>query len=147
VLPASTLAQKVVKSDYTNATLTTTICYGKAVLSAAFPDFRMDTLSFRALLYRYFFYGWLFDDVNVGNLWQRCAAGRHNREQARWLPTYMRRWFVLGASLFAVAFVCEKLLGAPVLSAVFYVPSALSVPFNAVTALAWGSLVLDRSPG
>ena len=42
-------------------------------------------MSFGTLLYRYFFFGWLFKDVNRGNLLERAAAWRHNREQARWL--------------------------------------------------------------
>jgi hypothetical protein len=100
--------------------------------------------SFSSLLYRYFFYGWLFRDVGRGNQWVRAAAWRHNREQARWLPTYMRRWLAVGGALFAVAWCIESLLVCPVLSAFFYVPSALSVPFNAITALCWTCLVHNR---
>jgi hypothetical protein len=99
-------------------------------------------MPFSTLLYRYFFYGWLFDDASRGNLLQRSAAWRRNREQARWLPTYMRRWLVIGAGLFALAWLVEQL--SPALSAVFYVPSALSVPFNAITWLCWTCLVHDR---
>ena len=58
---------------------------------------------FSTLLYRYFFYGWLFCDVGRGTVWERAAAWRHNREQARWLPTYIRRWLVIGVGLFATA--------------------------------------------
>lgn len=101
-------------------------------------------MPFSTLLYRYFFYGWLFRDAGHGALWQRTAAWRHNREQARWLPTYMRRWLILGAVLFALAWFVESGLGCPVLSAFFYVPSVLSLPFNAVTALCWTCLVHDR---
>ena len=100
-------------------------------------------MSFPTLLYRYFFYGWLFRDASRGNLLQRSAAWRHNREQARWLPTYMRRWLVIGGGLFALAWLVEQL--SPLLSAFFYVPSALSVPFNAVTVVCWTWLVSDRS--
>lgn len=101
-------------------------------------------MPFSTLLYRYFFYGWLFHDASRGSLWQRSAAWRHNREQARWLPTYMRRWLVLGALLFVLAWFVEGILRCPALSAVFYVPSALSVPFNAVTVLCWTCLTHDR---
>jgi hypothetical protein len=101
-------------------------------------------MTFTTLLYRYFFYGWLFQDASRGGVWQRAAAWRHNREQASWLPTYMRRWLVIGAGLFAIAWFVEQALGSPLLSAVFYVPSALSVPFNAVTALCWVWLVHGR---
>lgn len=95
--------------------------------------------------YRYLFCGWLFRDVSVGSLLERAAAWRHNREQARWLPTYMRRWGALGLLLFALAWLVEVALGCATLSAVFYVSSVLSVPFNAVTALCWTCLVHDRA--
>ena len=104
----------------------------------------MDSASSRSLFYRYFFYGWLFRDAGCGNLWQRSQAWRHNREQSRWLPTYMRRWLVLGVLLFGVASFVEVILSSPTLSAFFYVPSALSVPFNVVTAVCWGFLQFDR---
>lgn len=101
----------------------------------------MQYLPFHALVYRYLFYGWLFLDASRGNLFQRAAALRHNREQARWLPTYMRRWMVLGALLFAVALFVEVVLNSPRLSAFFYVPSVLSIPFNVVTAVCWFGLL------
>lgn len=102
-------------------------------------------MSFSTLLYRYLFYGWLFRDAGRGTVWQRAAAWRHNREQARWLPTYMRRWVILGLLLFLVAWLVEVALSWPEVSAVFYVFSVLSVPFNAVTALCWTCLVHDRA--
>lgn len=102
-------------------------------------------MAFSTLLYRYLFYGWLFRDAGRGDLWQRRAAWNHNRAQARWLPTYMRRWLVIGAMLFAIAWIVECVLHLPVLSAFFYVPSVLSVPFNTFTALCWTCLVQDRS--
>ena len=49
-------------------------------------------MSFGTLLYRYFFFGWMFRDVTRGNLLERSAAWRHNQSQAHWLLTYMRRW-------------------------------------------------------
>jgi len=98
-------------------------------------------MPFSTLLYRYFFYGWLFRDVNRGTLWERAAAWRHNREQAHWLPTYMKRWTVCGLLLIGLACFCENVLGCRVLSAFFYVPGALAMPYNAVTAVCWGALV------
>ena len=101
------------------------------------------TLPLRTLLYRYFFYGWLFRDAWRGSLWERSAAKRHNREQARWLPTYMRRWLVLMVLLFTTGLLVEVALQLPMGSALFYVPSVLTVPFTAVTAICW--LFLTRS--
>jgi hypothetical protein len=98
-----------------------------------------------SLLYRYLFYGWLFRDAGRGTVWQRAAALRHNRAQAHWLPTYMRRWLVIGAALFALAWLVEMALPWSALSAILYVPSVLSLPFIVVTALCWWWLTSDRS--
>lgn len=97
-------------------------------------------MPFRTLLYRYFFFGWLFHDVNRGTLLERAAAWRHNRAQARWLPTYMRRWLWCGAIFYGLGGLAEVLLQAPGLSVFFYVPSAMSMPVNAVIGAAWVGL-------
>lgn len=97
-------------------------------------------MSFGTLLYRYFFFGWLFRDVNHGNLLERAAAWRYNRDQARWLPTYMRRWLWWGLSFYGLGVGVESLLDAPGLSVVFYVPCALALPINAVIGAAWVGL-------
>jgi hypothetical protein len=97
-------------------------------------------MSFGTLLYRYFFFGWLFKDANRGNLLERAAALRYNRDQARWLPKYMRRWLWCGLFFYALGAVVETLLNAPGLSVVFYLPCALAVPVNAVIGAAWVGL-------
>lgn len=96
--------------------------------------------AFRTLLYRYFFFGWLFRDVTRGNRLERHAAWRHNQAQAHWLLTYMRRWLVCGLILYALGVLVELLLDSPRLSAFFYVPGAISVPVNAVIGVAWMGL-------
>jgi hypothetical protein len=102
-------------------------------------------MAFRTLLYRYFFFGWMFRDASRGNLLERAAAWRHNQERAHWLLTYMRRWLFSGLLLYALGNFVEMGLAAPVASAFFYVPGALSVPINAVIATAW--LGLKALPG
>jgi len=97
-------------------------------------------VAFRTLLYRYFFFGWLFHDVNSGSLFERSAAWRHNRTQARWLPTYMRRWFVLGVLLYVSGLFVEHTFAATVLSSFLYMPWVLCVSFNATTFIAWAGL-------
>ncbi len=105
----------------------------------------MQELSFRTLLYRYFFFGWLFRDATRGNLLERAAAWRHNQSQAHWLPTYMRRWLWCGIVCYVLGGFVELFLGSPVLSVCFYVPGALSVPVNAVIGAVW--LGLKAMPG
>jgi hypothetical protein len=103
-------------------------------------------IPFRTLLYRYFFFGWLFRDVTRGTRLERAAAWRHNQAQARWLPTYMRRWLWCGVVSYGLGGLMELALGAPVLSAFFYVPCALSLPVNGVIAAAWLGLKALPAP-
>lgn len=98
------------------------------------------------LLYRYFFFGWLFKDVNRGNLLERAAAWRHNQAQARWLPTYMRRWTWCGVALYLLGGLVEYAASAPGASVVFYVPSALTMPVNAVLLASWIGLKVMPAP-
>ena len=100
----------------------------------------MQDLAFRTLLYRYFFFAWLFKDVNRGNVFERAAALRYNREHANWLLTYMRRWSWCGLVFYALGGIVEVALDAPGLSLLFYIPGALSVPVNAVIGAAWVGL-------
>lgn len=92
----------------------------------------MADLSFATLLYRYFFFGWLFKDVCRGNRYERLHAWQHNRNQARWLGTYLRRWLFVALSTFALGASCETILQAPALSALFFVPMAVSMSVNTV---------------
>lgn len=101
---------------------------------------------FRTLLYRYWFFAWLFRDAGRGTVFERSAAWRHNREQARWLPTYLRRWSTLGVVLFLLGALVELAGGAALLAALFFVPSAISVPVNAVISVAWLGLKLLPGP-
>lgn len=102
-------------------------------------------MAFHTLLYRYFFFSWLFKDVSRGNMFERAAAWRYNQEQARWLATYMRRWLWCGIVFYGLGSFVELMLMSPGLSAFFYVPGALSVPVNAVIGALW--IGLKTLPG
>jgi hypothetical protein len=51
---------------------------------------------------------------------------------------------VMGMLLLAIAAFIELVLRAPVLSAFFYVPSALTVPISTLTAYIWFALTFGR---
>lgn len=106
----------------------------------------MTALALSTLLYRYFFFDWLFKDVRRGTLMERAAAWRHNQAQAHWLPTYMRRWLCCGAFFYAAGAGVDILLAAPMWSAFFYVPSAITVSVNAVIAAAYVALRVMPGP-
>jgi hypothetical protein len=113
----------------------------------------VETSSFSFLLYRYWFYGWLFRDVNRGSLLDRAAAWRHNQAAVHWLPVYLRRWTVLGLVTFAIGWWLESLAHGSIaamatwpIEAVFFVPSVLSVSVNLVTLAAWVGLKVMPGP-
>ena len=105
----------------------------------------VNDLPFSTLLYRYFFFGWLFRDAAAGTLLERAAIQRHNRQQARWLPVYVLRWLWLGLLLYAVAGVLDLLLAAPVMAMFFYAASAMSVSFTVTIVVAWLGIRRVRS--
>lgn len=90
---------------------------------------------FSSLLYRYFFFSWLFMDVDVRDIYSRAAAWRHNKLQARWLPIYIQRYIVLGVIFLAIGYAFEH--SNPILSAFFYVPGVMTVPMSTVAGVAW----------
>lgn len=97
----------------------------------------VNPLPFRTLMYRYFFFGWMFKDTGAGNVFERAAAERHNRDHARWLPVYLMRWLWLGLGLYVLGRVAELLFEAPGVSVLFYAVSAISMSFTITIASAW----------
>lgn len=101
---------------------------------------------FSCLLYRYFFFEWLFRDCSAGSFLERSAAWRHNRLNSKWLPRYMRRWFVLGTMLYGLGAMVEILVPSQLISAFFYVPGVMTAPVNAVIAVSWIGLKVMPPP-
>jgi hypothetical protein len=89
------------------------------------------------LVYRYWFWGWLFRDASQGDLMRRAAAWRHNLGQRIHLPVYMRRWLAVGGATFAVALAIEVGLDARACAAIFYVGSVLAAVVELVASVAW----------
>lgn len=113
--------------------------------SSETPRGRVVSGPLHTALYRYFFYGWLFRDADRGSAMERAAALRHNRHRARWLPTYLWRWLVLGALLSGVQIWAEQAIGNAVLSAALAVAVVLALVFLLVTALCWTLLRFPAS--
>jgi hypothetical protein len=88
------------------------------------------------LLYRYWFWGWLFHDVNRGDLLRRAAAWRHNVAQRVHLPVYMRRWCACLVATFAVAAAIET-LDARVTAAAFYCMAVLAAVIEVNAGVAY----------
>ena len=98
----------------------------------------------QSVFYRYFFFDWLFKDVNRGSVFERSAAARWNKDHAFYLFTYLRRWAFLTVLFYLLGACFELLLQLPVVSAFFYVPSAVSIVFQSVIGvmIAWFKLIL-----
>lgn len=103
----------------------------------------MDPLPTHTLLYRYLFYGWLFRDVNRGSVFERANAWHHNRAQARWLPTYMRRWATSGLLWFGAGALLEAGPSWHWPAATLYVGAVVAASYCVVTAVGWLFLTHD----
>jgi hypothetical protein len=104
------------------------------------PAVQVEAESAWSKLHRYFFYAWLFSDADSGSVWERSAARRRNGEQAKWLPTYLLRWSVVGCLLATLEQMSERLRGSSTLSAALAVCVILVVTFCLVTAVCWAFL-------
>lgn len=100
----------------------------------------MQEQRFSTLLYRYFFFAWLFRDVSRGNAFERAAAMRYNREQARWLPVYLLRWMWWGLGFYAAGEFAALAMQAPTLATLCYAASSMSIPISLSIAVAWVGL-------
>ena len=95
---------------------------------------------FRALLYRYFFFDWLFRDASRGTLLERESALRFNREMSHHLLVYLRRWLMLVVCSCAVGASFEKGLSLDTMASVFYCVSSVSLVAAALIARLWVGL-------
>lgn len=97
------------------------------------------------VFYRYFFFGWLFRDAGRGSLSERRAAWRHNLAQARWLPTYLRRWLTLSALFFSGGVGVEAIGGVWSCAACFVLFSS-ALPVVSVIIVAMLGFRFCRAP-
>jgi hypothetical protein len=93
-----------------------------------------------SLLYRYWFWGWLFRDVTQGTLLIRHAAWAHNLTQRHHLPVYMRRWLGCVGSTALIARVVEIAAGATITAATLYAVAVLASCVLTVTVAGWALL-------
>lgn len=99
-----------------------------------------------SLLYRYFFFSWLYRDVDRGNRLERSAAWRYNQAHAHWLLTYLRRWIVLAAIVFSFASLSSLAFEGHWICIPFYVMFSVSIPVSSVIVVAWLGLRLLPGP-
>ena len=96
----------------------------------------------RSLLYRYFFFDWLFSDVSRGSLLERVAAWRSNREMRRYLPVYLRRWLVIFVGGYGMGVIFEKGFELIYAAACCYSSSCISASVIFIIVFSW--FVLSR---
>jgi hypothetical protein len=98
-----------------------------------------------SLVYRYWFWGWMFRDVNEGDLLRRASSWRHNVAMRACLPVYMWRWLACTAATALVAQGVEASTAPPVLPALFYTGSIMAVIVFGIALVIW--MFLSRAGG
>jgi hypothetical protein len=93
--------------------------------------------SLRVLLYRYFFFDWLFRDASRGTLQERESALRTNRQLRHYLLVYLRRWLGLVVCTCALGASFEKELSLNYTATVFYCLSSISLVASTMIARLW----------
>lgn len=96
-------------------------------------------LPLRVLLYRYLFFGWMFQ-VAEGSMLERAAARQFNRERCCHLPTYLRRWLVLVLMSYGLGVLLETHLTPGVAAALCYFVTTVSIAMSLSIARAWLAL-------
>lgn len=101
----------------------------------------IDSPSFGQLLYRYWFFDWLFRDASRGTAWQRETALRFNRSQAHWLLVYVRRWSTV-IVVTAMTGTALELIGLDMAAAALFVSACVSFSVIVVALAGWLGLRL-----
>ncbi len=95
-------------------------------------------IRFTTLLYRFWFFDWLFADMTrARNLFERNAAWQHNRRMRRHLPVYLRRWAALAALAFAFGYLSDQVLETSLVAAWFFSWSVVTLVGMVVISVLW----------
>ena len=97
-------------------------------------------LASATLWYRYWLFGWIFEDCNRGNLFENAAALARNRRKAALLPVYIRRYATTGSLSLSLA----TLIGdtAPLsLELIAISPLLVCVPLLVISMSIWIALL------
>jgi hypothetical protein len=114
-------------------------------MRALFPDptlFGTPTESLLSLLYRYWFWGWLFADASQRDLLRRAEALRFNIAQRIHLLCYIRRWTFCSVVLLVLGYVFEGGFGAAPANTC----AALALVVLLVASTEWLLLTTHRAP-
>lgn len=99
--------------------------------------------SFLSLLYRFYFFDWLFADITQAKgFLERHAAWRHNLEMRKHLPAYLRRWGALAVVAFLAGSLCDRVLEAELAATCCFTGFSLTLAVMTVIAASW--LLLAR---
>jgi hypothetical protein len=88
-----------------------------------------------SVLFRYFFFHWLFRDASVKELYQRSAAIAHNKANRHHLLAYLRRWIALTLLMYFAGIMLEQFN--TMACVFFYTIAALGTCTIAKITVAW----------
>jgi hypothetical protein len=94
-------------------------------------------LPLSVLLYRYFFFAWMFRDASVGTFLERAAALQFNRQRRIYLPIYLRRWLVLVVLSCGLGILVESSFAPAAAAALCYGVMTISLAITATIARSW----------
>lgn len=109
----------------------------------------MTEVPFSTLLYRYFFFHWLFRNPDLApdaSLFERAAIQRHNRRQAAWLPVYLLRWLWSALILYGLAKVFEVVFDLPAVGHLLFGGGVLCGAFAISIGVTWVGLRHEAAP-
>ena len=100
-------------------------------------------LNSATLWYRYWLFGWIFEDCNRGDLFANAAALRRNRGKARLLPIYLLRYTATASASLIIARVIGD--AAPLaLQLLALAPLIACVPLLVVSLAIWIALCVPQ---
>lgn len=91
----------------------------------------------RSLVCRYWFWSWLFTDVNSRDPFIRRQRWRQNVAARGFLVVYVRRWLFGSAAMALVGALLESSGAAILVAAAFYSAAILAVIVASVATTAW----------
>jgi len=98
-----------------------------------------------SLLYRYWFWGWLFADASQRDLFRGAEALRYNIAHRSYLLFYVRRWMLCSLGLLLIGLRLEEGI-LPFWSTIAYTSGTLALTVLFVAAAEWLLLTAHDMP-
>jgi hypothetical protein len=93
------------------------------------------------VLYRYFFYDWLFKDMRIArNVFEWRAFWLHNQAMRVYLRIYLLRWWLISAAAFALGVFFDRAVEAPVMAGIGFTGGSMASCVVVMIVASWALL-------